>query len=230
MSALWSPPSLRHVLAELAMRYPAGEVLADPLALLLWENIGYLIDDERRAALHEEFKARVGLSADKIAGADGAVLLDMARRGGMRPQTRVERWRAIAAIVLGSCAGDLEGALRALPLGKARALLKRFPAIGDPGADKILLFCDIAPRPSLESNGVRALARLGFFAEQRSYGASYAAAIGVIEQQGLLERDWLVGAYLALRQHGRTLCKRAAPLCLACPLDAGCAKRVVARL
>ena len=34
--------------------------------------------------------------------------------------------------------------LRALPLAKARALLKLYPTIADPGADKILLFAGIA--------------------------------------------------------------------------------------
>jgi len=148
----------------------------------------------------------------------------------MRPETRVERWRTIAEIALSCPGGDLEGALRALPLAKARSLLRRFPAIGDPGADKILLFCNIAPRPCLESNGVRALARLGFFVEQRSWAASYGAAVGVLRDQGLMERDWLVGAFLALREHGRTLCRRSAPICLPCPLDRNCAHAVVAHL
>ena len=230
MPDLNSPLDLRDVVAELARRYPAGDTLDDPLALIVWENIGYLIDDERRRGLFEEFGARVGLTAEKIAGADSALLFDIARRGGMRPETRVERWRAIARIVLADCGGDLVGALESLPLGKARSLLKRFSAIGDPGADKILLFCNIAPRPCLESNGVRALARLGFFVEQRSYAASYGAAIGVIADQGLIERDWLIGAYLALRAHGRTLCRRSTPVCLACPLDDICVHGVVVKL
>jgi endonuclease III len=230
MSVVWRPPDLRRVVAELAVRYAVDDPLDDPLALILWENIGYLIDDERRRALFDEFLGRVGLSAEAIAGADGAVLLAIAARGGMRPQTRVERWRAIANIVLTACGGDLDGALRRLPLAKARSLLKRFPAIGDPGADKILLFCGVAPLPSLESNGVRALARLGFFTELRDYAASYRAAVGALKEQGVMERDWLIRAFLTLRAHGRTLCKRAEPICVACPLDQDCAHRVVARL
>jgi endonuclease III len=34
-------------------------------------------------------------------------------------------------------------------------------------------------------------------------------------------------AYLVLREHGKTLCKRAAPICEPCPLDKACAHRPV---
>jgi endonuclease-3 len=221
---------LRTVIAELARRYPARPVLKDPLQLILWENIGYLIEDAQRTALFAEFKDRVGLTARQIESADGAVLLDIAGRGGMRPETRVQRWRDIARITLDRADGDLDGTLRALPLAKARALLKSFPTIGDPGVDKILLFADIAPRPCLESNGLRAMARLGFIVEQGAYAASYRAAIEVLARRGHPNRDWFIAAYLAMREHGKTLCKRAAPLCLACPLDAACAHAVVTDL
>ena len=74
---------LTDVVAALAPLYPQGPALSDPLALILWENVGYLIDDERRAALFAEFAERVGASAQAIDRADGATMLDIARRGGM---------------------------------------------------------------------------------------------------------------------------------------------------
>jgi endonuclease-3 len=162
-------PDLRATIAELARVYPAPAILTDPLQQILWDNIGYLIDDDRRAALFEEFHLRVGLTPSDIESADFETLFDIARRGGMRPETRVQRWRDIAALVQTRAGGDLSGALANLNPAKARALLKAFPTIGDPGADRILLFAGRAARPCLESNGVRALARLGFFAEQRDY-------------------------------------------------------------
>ncbi len=223
-------PDLKATIAELARRYPARAILTDPLEQILWDNIGYLIDDERRAALFEAFRTRVGLTPAQVAAADTETLLDIARRGGMGPETRVERWRRIADIVRTRAGGDLAATLAALPLSKARALLKAFPTIGDPGADRILLFAGLAPRPSLESNGVRALARLGFFSEGRDYTASYRAAIDVLASQGEPDRDWLVRAYLSLREHGRALCKRGAPQCLPCPLDPVCAHATVAAL
>ncbi len=230
MGTITTAQSLRRHLAALSKLYPVGATLTDPLQLILWENIGYLIDDDRRQALFAEFRTRVGLTPQAIAAADGPVLFDIARRGGMRPETRVARWREIARIVLDRCGGDLDGALRALPLPKARALLKAFPVIGDPGADKVLLFSGLSPQPCLDSNGVRVLARLGLFPEQTSYAVSYRAAIEVLKTQGLASREELAAAFVLLREHGKALCKRGGPLCAACPLDGDCAHAVVGEL
>jgi endonuclease-3 len=222
--------ALTEAVDQLTRLYTPGPILTDPLQQILWENIGYLIDDERRQALFDQFAARVGLSPRQILNADPNTLNDIAVRGGMRPQTRIERWRTIAELVLAEGRGDLMVSLSTLPPTKARALVKQFPAIADPGADKILLFAGISVQPCLDSNGLRALARLGFFAEQKSYAASYRAAIEVLRSQGRMERDWLIEAYLALRDHGRRTCKRGAPLCPRCPLDAACAHAAVAAL
>jgi len=223
---------LQAVLAALSSHYPVppGPPATDPLALIIWENIGYLIDDERRQVLFDEFANRVGLTADLIDQADDAVLLDIANRGGMRPETRVQRWRTIARISLEACGGDLAAALSARSLAGARRLLKTFPVIGDPGADKVLLFSGIADQPCLESNGLRVLARMGFITERPSYAASYRLAINVLKAEGLGARNQLTDAYCLLRQHGRILCRRGEPLCTACPLDADCAHAAVMQL
>ena len=210
-----------------ALDAPAGLTITDPLRLILWENIGYLIDDALRRELFGAFEAATGCDPGRIAAADDVVLYEIARRGGMRPDDRVERWREIARIALAEAGGDLDGALRSLPLPKARALLKRFPAIGDPGADKILLFSGIEARPSVESNGLRVLVRLGLVEEQSSYGATYRGAVTVLARAGGGDRGWLMKAYDVLREHGRALCRRSTPNCLACPVDAPCAHVVV---
>lgn len=195
----------------------------DPLHHVLWENMGYLITDCERTALFADFERQIGLDAGAILAAEEQVLLSLANRGGMRPKERVERWRICAAIVAEHCGGDLGATLRALPLTKARALLKRFPVIGDPGADKILLFSGIDPRPSVDINGLRSLVRLGFISQQRSYAASYRAGAALLGTEGKQDREWLCAAYLALRAHGKSLCRRNQPLCHECPLDDLCA-------
>ncbi|HTT82334.1 MAG TPA: hypothetical protein VMF67_02525 [Rhizomicrobium sp.] len=155
---------MSEILKRLARLYSFEAPDTNALALILRENIGYLIDDTRRNELFFEFERRVGLDAAKIAQSPEAVLHDIARRGGMRPQARVERWRRIAEIILTECGGDLDARLRSLPVAGARKLLKRFPAIGDPGADRVLLFCGLDVRPALDCNGLRVLVRLGLAA------------------------------------------------------------------
>lgn len=195
----------------------------DPFQLVLWDNVGALIPDERRASLFSEFGRKVGYEPGAILSADPALLLSIAERGGMRPHVRVARWQESAALALDRGSGNFAATLRALPVAKARALLKRFPVIGDPGADKILLFAGIDARPSLDPNGLRSLVRLGFFPQQPSYAASYKAGVALLSSAGKPDRDWLMDAYLRLRAHGKTLCRRGTPLCHDCPFDPVCA-------
>jgi endonuclease-3 len=155
------------------------------------------------------------------------ILTDIAKRGGMHPQKRAERLIEIGRLAITECEGDILAKLRMLPPSKARALLKKFPSVGDPGADRILLFSGVAPQPCLESNGLRVLVRLGACAEGKSYAQTYKGAITALAAVGSNDAEWLKRAYLLLREHGKALCKRSAPLCEPCPLDAVCAHRPV---
>jgi endonuclease-3 len=215
--------SLAAILDRLERLYSFEAPPASAFKLILTENIGYLIDDARREDLVREFGQRVGFDAASIAEACDEVLLDIAERGGMQPKIRVERWRRMAEIILAECSGDLDARLRGLPAARARKLLKTFPAIGDPGADKIFLFCGFDIRPALESNGLRVLVRLGLIEAAASYATSYRAATSCLAAAFAGDRDRLISAFLLLREHGRALCKRSAPQCMACPLDALCA-------
>ena len=49
----------------------------------------------------------------------------------------------------------------------------QFPMIGEPGAEKILLFSGVLAVLALDSNGVRVLVRLGVGEERKSYAATY---------------------------------------------------------
>ncbi|MBS0295812.1 MAG: hypothetical protein JSR45_05825 [Proteobacteria bacterium] len=220
---------LAKVVETLAARHPAGAVLTDPLALIVWENVGYLVDDGRREALFAEFRDRIGLDAAAIVNAPPAVLLDIAERGGMNPPERARRLKAIGERIV-ELGGDLGSVITALPTTKARALLKGFPAVGDPLADKIMLFGGYEVRPALDSNGLRSLVRLGFCTERASYSTTYRDAVTVMREHGRMERDWLVGAWAALREHGKILCRRKAPLCADCPLERECPKTEIRAL
>lgn len=216
--------SLADAVRTLAPLYPAPHVPDDPVALLVWENIGYLMDDLRRAALFDEFRARIGFRASSIANAPMDVLADLAARGGMHPKTRAERLRLIGEIAIRECDGNLTAHLKSLPEKQQRKLLKLFPAIGDPGADKILLFTGLAAVPALDSNGVRAVVRMGYCREAKSYAQTYRASVQALAATGPASAEWYKSAYLTLRAHGRTLCKRTAPICEPCPLERRCAR------
>jgi endonuclease-3 len=192
-----------------------------PFELVMWENACYLLPDERRLEVFEALRAQVGLNAAAVDAAPDKVLLPLAKRGGMRPETRVFRWREIARITLNQYAGDLDSILK-LPYAAAKRALKQFPNIGDPGAEKILLLCGMASGLPLESNGLRVLVRIGWGRLQKNYGATYRSVQDDLQPSLPATASTLKEAHLLLRQHGKTLCKEKAPLCNRCPLSKGC--------
>src|SRR5262249_33596097 len=148
-------------------------------------------------------------------------LLAISKGAGIHPEQRARRLQEAARILLQEHGGD-ERALLALPLPQAMKALQQFPAIGRPGAEKILLFTGTAAPLALGSNGLRALLRLGDGAERKGDDASYrsaqaAAAAELPEDAALRQR-----AHLLLRELGRRTCKRSAPECPGCPARALC--------
>jgi len=192
-----------------------------PFGLVMWENACYLLPDQRRLEVFEALRAEVGLTAANLDAASDEVLLPMAKRGGMRPETRVFRWRQIAGIVLSQFDGDLDRILT-LPYADAKKALKQFPNIGDPGAEKILLLCGIANGLPLESNGLRVLVRVGWGRSQKNYGATYRSVQEALKSELPRSPERLRDAHLLLREHGKTLCKDKAPQCHECPVSADC--------
>src|SRR5258706_10986734 len=146
---------LKRLIARLRRHYGEPNVppAHGPFELVMWENSCYLLTDERRAAVFEGLRTQVGLKASAILKADKAVLLALAKMGGMRPETRVFRWLEIARITMSQFNGNLDSILKE-PYEKAKKALKQFPNIGDPGAEKILLFCGSSPGLPLEWNGM----------------------------------------------------------------------------
>jgi len=211
------------MIALLKARYGVPQVppAKGPFELVLWENACYLLPDERRREVFEAVRREVGLNAAAIFAASDKVLLQLAKRGGMRPETRVLRWREIARITLQEYAGNLNSILK-LPYAEARKALKQFPTIGEPGAEKILLLCGVSSGLPLESNGLRVLVRLGWGRLQRDYGATYRSVQAAVKPALPSGVARLRQAHLLLRMHGKELCKDKAPLCHQCPVSAGC--------
>jgi endonuclease III len=108
------------------------------------------------------------------------------------------------------------------PLPEVRKMLKQFPSIGDPGADKILLFSGQAAVPAVPSNCVHVATRLGFGEEKKNYAASYKSAQAAIRAELPMERDALLRAYLLLKRHGQDTCKQARPRCGDCVVSSEC--------
>ena len=199
---------------------PEPPAVADPFAQILLENVAYLASDSRRTEAFRLLKKLTGLKPERILAASPASLQEIGGKGIM-PANTAEKLREIAATALEEFGGDLSGVLRRPPKEAIRAL-KKFPSIGDPGAEKILLFSGALPVLALDSNGLRVLLRLGFGREDKNYAKSYRSAQEAAA--GELPRDCgaLIEAHQLLRRHGRELCKTNHPRCEICPVRAKC--------
>ena len=188
--------------------------------MILRENVAYLANDAKRAAAWEALRRRVGTTPKAILAAPRAELTAIAR-AGILASDRVEKIRECARIALEEFDGDLDRALDRAPAKAAKAL-ERFPSIGGPGAEKILLFSRREKVLALDSNGLRVLLRLGYGKEDRNYAASYRSVREATRPQWKDDFDWLIAAHLLLRRHGQELCKASHPRCDACPLRRAC--------
>jgi endonuclease-3 len=225
-------PEFKKLISRLKRHYgePALPPARGPFELVMWENSCYLLSDERRQAVFEGLRAQVGLNAEAIWKADGDALLALAKMGGMRPETRVFRWREIARITLSQFQGDLDRVLQG-PYAQAKKALQQFPSIGAPGAEKILMFCGAANAGPdnrfgglpLEWNGLRVLTRVGYGREQKNYGAMYRSVQEAINPELPRDAAALSRAHLLLKEHGKTICRNNKPLCEECPVVEMCA-------
>ena len=182
-----------------------------PFALIVWENSAYLVDDARRGQTFADF-ARGSASRRSSSSPQVPKKIEAAiRDGGMQPPHRAAKVFASAQLAL-DVSEDEWG---------DRKVLKRFPGIADPGADKILLLCGFSDAPALDSNGLRVLERLHVVAPGQAYAAAYRAGVVALYDAGVRGQSAL-DAFALLRAHGRELCKRATPLCAGCSLRRSC--------
>jgi endonuclease-3 len=192
----------------------------DPFGLVLWENVAYLTSEEKRSQAFALLKKTVGLRPREVLAASDEKLWAVASLG-IQPELRVPTIKKCAEIAMKEFAGDVSGAL-ALPQKEALKELRKFPSIGEPGAEKIALFTHTHPIFALDSNGLRTLLRLGYGEESKSYSASYKSVREATSKETVSDCDWLIRAHLLLKRHGQETCRRSSPECEICPVPNGC--------
>ncbi len=214
---------LRDCVARLEKLYGRPKApLSDPFELILWENCAYLVDDERRALVFKRLKRDVGLRPEAILAQPLPTLAAVIRQdGGMDPLRRAEKLHTAAELVLEIGKAELQRMVQQSP-AQARKVLKRFPGIGEPGADKILLFCRGQVGLGPDSNALRVLVRLGYGREDANYARKYRLAREAVAPELPADFAWLVKAHQLMRRHGQELCRRDVPLCGRCSLSSGC--------
>src|SRR5271169_3435891 len=229
-----SKRELGRVLEALGKHY--GKQVAvgpsDPYEMILFVNCGYPATDASCAKGYEALKRDVGTEPEKILAAPKAKLAKLMHLGGIVPELRAERLKTIAKTVNEEFGGDLQWSLGKLlqeekkEAGKgirlAKKALKEFPVIGDPGADKILLFARLAAVAAVPSACTAVPQRILFGGEDKNYAAGYRAAREAMAAELPETFDARQRAYLLLKHHGAQICKRTKPKCEACPVSGEC--------
>ncbi len=200
---------------------PAAPAVTEPFAMILWENVAYLASDAKRTEAFAELRDMTRLTPAGIRKAKDSVLLAIAAKG-IVPDNTVEKLRRAAEIARDDFGDDLSPILDK-PLAAAKKDLRKFPAIGEPAAEKILLFNHRHPILAVESNGLRVLVRLGYAHEHKNYSTMYKNAQRALAPELPSNCGALIRAHQLLRQHGQQLCKRTTPVCASCPLHPDCA-------
>lgn len=175
-------------------------------AMLVRQTCGYPASDEACAKGWDALSKEVGTSAEAILKAPKSKLVKAMRAGGIVPELRAKRLVEIAK----KAGADLS----------SRAVLKKLPTIGDPGADKILLFAHAQPIAAVPSNATHVTERL--FGLAGSYAQVYRASQKTLDEALPKSADARVRAFLLLKRHGQTICKRARPQCELCPVTREC--------
>jgi endonuclease III len=189
--------------------------------LILW-HCGYPASDTTCARGWTALKSKVGIEPRQILKAPQAELTEALKPGGMVPELRAMRLQQIAERVLHEFGGDLQSGLTG-PIKDVRKTLKKFPNIADPGADRILLFGHLHPVAAVPSNCPQVLVRIQLGLERENYGVNYRDAQALLEADIPAQFHPRERAYLLLKQHGQTLCKRSSPKCDECPVSSNCA-------
>jgi endonuclease III len=196
--------ALEHLYGSLKMP------VTEPFAMILLEGASYLVDDARRLEVLYRLRDVIGLDPAKIGRQSPDKIAHVIAAGGMKPEMRAQKVLDSARIAIEV---DLGNAL-------TKKTLMRFPSVGEPYADKILLFNGLTKSFAPDSNALRVVTRLGFVEEKKSYSAWYRTAVAALPFTRAADAQ---RAHLLFRRHGQETCKRAAPRCEVCPLREDCA-------
>lgn len=228
-------PNVSEILDALEKMYGPQHAAGptDPYEMIVYLNCGYPASDAACSKGFDALKQEVGLTPKDILGAPKAKLMKLLRLGGIVPELRVDRLKEIARKVKAEFGGDLKSELKERlreskqqtdkSIRGAKKVLQQFPVIGEPSAEKILLFSKLAPVAALPSAFVEVPARLWFGKAGKNYAADYRAAREILSSGLPQTFEARQRAYLLLKKHGQLTCKRSHPKCEICPLTGQCA-------
>lgn len=228
-------PTLAQALDRLEELYGKQQAVGpnDPYEMILFVNCGYPATDASCTKGYEGLKREIGTKPEKILAVPKTKFAKCVGLGGIVAELRADRLKTIAQLVNEEFGGDLKWSLEKLlqeeveepgkGIRRAKKALKEFPVIGEPGADKILLFAGLAPVAAVPSANVEVPQRILFGEADKNYSRGYRAAQEAMAAELPVNFEARQRAYLLLKRHGHEICKRTKPKCEICPVSGLCA-------
>src|SRR5882762_5781924 len=215
-----SLPNVNEVLDLLEQMYgpqqPVGPT--DPFEMIVYLNCGYPASDTSCLKGFDALKREAGLSPREILAVAKSKLVKLLRVGGI---VKAEFGGDLKAVLKGRLQEEKQQ--KGKGIRGAKKVLQQFPVIGEPSAEKILLFSKLAPVAAVPSANVEVPARLWFGKAGKNYAADYRAAREILNSGLAQTLEARQRAYLLLKKHGQLTCKRSHPKCEICPLTGQCA-------
>lgn len=207
------------IVEQLDKRYgrPKPPPVTDPFEMALWEAASYLVPEERKGEVLTRLRAATGLDPVRIVAMPLGSLAKLIETGGMKPTMRAEKVRGAAEIAIEHGVHGLRALAKKDPV-LAKRVFRLFPGIGEPGAERMLLFNRVSVGLAPESNGLRVLLRLGYGRKGKGYAAEYRLVREALAASLPEDARWRIRAHQLLRKHGQELCKTKEPKCPICPL------------
>jgi endonuclease III len=200
---------------------PKRPIPSGPFEWIIWEHVAAVPDDEQRALVFRNLRQKIGTTPQAILRTPKPKMIELLAPGGPNPGARLARLHEAAELMIEIGLARVRTLVRESP-AEAKKLLKRFKGIGEPGADRILLFCRTQAALAPDANGLRVLGRLGY-GKPNATGPAANRQIGdALTPELPRDYNWLIQAHQLLRRHGQDTC-RATPRCDACPLAPDCA-------
>ena len=228
------PAKLTEILDSLESTHGSQTLVGpkDPYEMIVFLNCGYPASDAQCTKGFASLQREIGVEPKKVLAVSKAKLAKVMQPSVILPAVCAERLKETARTLTEECKGDLSAVLRqrlreAKEPGKgvkaAKKVLQQFPVIGEPSAEKILLFSGLAPVAAVPSAFVDVPVRLFKGEPGKNYAADYRAAREILDAGLPKTLEARQRAYLLLKRHGLETCKRSRPKCEVCPLTAQCA-------
>jgi len=189
----------------------------DPFKLLIGTILSQHTSDKNSHSAFRKLEEEVEVTPKVLASMDIADIKHLIKSAGLA-NIKARRIRAVSTVVLDRFGGNLSQVL-ALPLEKARQILRSFPGVGEKTADVVLGFSGCKSVIPVDTHLFTVAKRFGIVNSHKYEDVRVA-------YERLILPEKRTQAHLLFIQLGKKICLARKPRCYLCPISQLCPKRI----